>query len=159
MPDTLRKEIARHQIGGESQAGTVRRLASTNGLLFDRVEVLEAETRAADERVAVRLGEHRMARESAERALKVAEGQLATVRAELAKDLARVDELVPRLQAATAAKVDAITDATILRDTAKRERAAHAAELDAASSYARLTGGLVGVAVGVLVTLIVVAAL
>lgn len=130
------------------------------------VGAAEAEARAADERVAKRLGEHRMARDAAERALHTAEGQIDSAlrrleKAEAAAEIerARVDELAPRLQAATDAKVDAIADATLLRETAKRQAIAHAAELDAATSYARLVGGLIGVTIGVLVTVLVVAAL
>ena len=159
MPDTLRKEIARHQIGGESQAGTVRRLASTNGLLFDRVEGLEAEARAADERVAVRLGEHRMAREAAERALKVAEAQNATSAADLKRSETSLLTTVKGAHDLAVKLRDAAAEIADLRETAKRQRTATDATLYAAVSTARLTGGLVGVAVGVLVTLIVVAAL
>ena len=122
----------------------------------------ELEHRAVDGQVAVRLGEHRMARDAAERALRVAEGQrdhavrdLATTKAELDATAELLAEEIERTK-----KLVALAELRDLSQAALDEARGiqHGTQIDEAALYGRFVGGLIGVVVGVLVTILVVAA-
>jgi hypothetical protein len=131
----LRADVAKWRLEVEATAN--------RGVVL--VHQIEADARAITDGVAKCLGEHRLAKGAAERALCVAEAQNATVRGELAK----AKEWAVRAELA-------YTDE---RRASARQVGIHAAALSSAVSYARLTGGILGVVVGVLVTVLVVAAL